>query len=413
MLHVCCDLTIAADNARFGQTGPRVGSFDGGYGASLLAAQIGQKRAKEVWFLARQYDAHTALQWGLVNAVVPLAHLEDETVRWCREMLAMSPFALRLLKASFNANEDGMAGLQQLAHDANLLFYGSDEAREGREAYKAKRPPTSGSSRSGHEDLAHGRPAADAARGRRAGPGRHRAGRRARRLRPHRLRVRAAGRPVHPGGHEPLERLLRRPPRRRHRGPHRAGPGHGGRPRAAAPGAARHLRHVRAGVLCGAYLVAIAGPELLIIGAASILAGVLYTGGPRPYGYEGLGEVFVFLFFGLVAVTGSYYVQVEEWPWEAFALAVPVGLLASAILVVNNVRDIDTDRRAGKRTLAVRLGRERTRGCTPRWCSARSPSRRCRGWRARCRRGCSSSWRRSRPRSFSCASCARTPTAPR
>ncbi len=116
-----------------------------------------------------------------------------------------------------------------------------------------------------------------------------------------------------------------------------------------------------AAVLCGIYLVAVAGPVLLLIGAASILAGILYTGGPRPYGYEGLGEVFVFLFFGVVAVTGSYFVQREELPWEAFVLAVPVGLLASAILVVNNVRDLDTDRRAGKRTLAVRLGRERTR----------------------------------------------------
>ncbi len=115
-------------------------------------------------------------------------------------------------------------------------------------------------------------------------------------------------------------------------------------------------------VLCGVYLVAVAGPELIAVGAASILAGVLYTGGPRPYGYEGLGEVFVFLFFGVVAVTGSYFVQVQELPWQAFGCAIPVGLLASAILVVNNVRDIDTDRRAGKRTLAVRLGRERTRG---------------------------------------------------
>jgi 1,4-dihydroxy-2-naphthoate polyprenyltransferase len=114
-------------------------------------------------------------------------------------------------------------------------------------------------------------------------------------------------------------------------------------------------------VLCGAYLVYVAGPALLAIGAASILAGVLYTGGPRPYGYEGLGEVFVFLFFGIVAVTGSYFVQVETLEWEAFALAVPVGLLAAAILVVNNVRDIDTDRRAGKRTLAVRLGRRNVR----------------------------------------------------
>jgi naphthoate synthase len=141
VLHVVCDLTIAADNARFGQTGPRVGSFDGGYGASVLAQQIGQKRAKEIWFLCRQYDAQQALQMGLVNAVVPLARLEEETVSWCREMLALSPFALRLLKASFNAAEDGLTGIQALAHDANLLFYGSEEAQEGRNAYREKRPP--------------------------------------------------------------------------------------------------------------------------------------------------------------------------------------------------------------------------------------------------------------------------------
>jgi naphthoate synthase len=144
VLHVVCDLTIAADNARFGQTGPKVGSFDGGYGASLLAAQVGQKKAKEIWFLCRQYRAEEALEMGLVNTVVPLERLEEETVAWCREMLELSPFALRLLKASFNASEDGMAGLQQLAHDANLLFYASEEAREGREAYKAKRSPDFG-----------------------------------------------------------------------------------------------------------------------------------------------------------------------------------------------------------------------------------------------------------------------------
>jgi naphthoate synthase len=141
VLHVVCDLTIAADNARFGQTGPKVGSFDGGYGAGLLARQIGSKRAREVWFLCRQYDARTALAWGLVNAVVPLERLEEETVAWCEEMLALSPFALRLLKASFNATEDGLAGIQQLAHDANLLFYMSEEAHEGRDAYVQKRPP--------------------------------------------------------------------------------------------------------------------------------------------------------------------------------------------------------------------------------------------------------------------------------
>jgi naphthoate synthase len=141
VLHLVCDLTIAADNARFGQTGPRVGSFDGGYGASILSRLVGPKKAKEIWFLCRQYDARQALDMGLVNTVVPLDELEQETVKWCREMLELSPFALRLLKASFHAEEDGLGGIQQLAHDANLLFYASDEAKEGREAYKAKRKP--------------------------------------------------------------------------------------------------------------------------------------------------------------------------------------------------------------------------------------------------------------------------------
>jgi len=144
VLHVVCDLTIAADNGRFGQTGPRVGSFDGGFGAALLAQQVGQKKAKEIWFLCRQYGAEEALRMGLVNTVVPLEELEEETVRWAREMLALSPFSLRLLKASFHAAEDGMAGLQQLAHDTNLLFYASEEAQEGRDAYKERRRPDFG-----------------------------------------------------------------------------------------------------------------------------------------------------------------------------------------------------------------------------------------------------------------------------
>jgi len=141
VLHVVCDLTIAADNARFGQTGPKVGSFDGGFGATVLSRLVGPKKAKEIWFLCRQYDAHEALAMGLVNAVVPLDQLEQETVRWCREMLALSPFALRMLKASFNADEDGLAGIQQLAHDANLIFYMTEEAQEGRNAYLEKRKP--------------------------------------------------------------------------------------------------------------------------------------------------------------------------------------------------------------------------------------------------------------------------------
>jgi naphthoate synthase len=144
VLHIVCDLTIAADNARFGQTGPRVGSFDGGFGAGLLADLVGPKKAKEIWFLCRRYDAREALEMGLVNAVVPLEELERETVRWCREMLDLSPFALRLLKASFNAAEDGLTGIQQLAHDANLLFYMSEEAQEGRDAYREKREPDFG-----------------------------------------------------------------------------------------------------------------------------------------------------------------------------------------------------------------------------------------------------------------------------
>jgi naphthoate synthase len=141
VLHLVCDLTIAADNARFGQVGPKVGSFDGGYGASLLARLVGPKKAKEIWFLCRQYSAEEAREMGMVNTVVALDRLESETVAWCRRMLELSPFALRMMKASFHAEEDGFAGIQQLAHDANLLFYASDEAKEGREAYKAKRTP--------------------------------------------------------------------------------------------------------------------------------------------------------------------------------------------------------------------------------------------------------------------------------
>jgi naphthoate synthase len=141
VLHLVCDLTIAADNARFGQTGPKVGSFDGGYGSGLLARTIGLKRAKEIWFLCRQYDAQEAKSWGLVNTVVPLEQLEIETVAWCRRMLMLSPIALRMLKAGFNAADDGLAGIQQLAGDATMLFYMTEEGQEGRNAYVERRPP--------------------------------------------------------------------------------------------------------------------------------------------------------------------------------------------------------------------------------------------------------------------------------
>jgi naphthoate synthase len=140
VLHLICDLTIAADNARFGQTGPRVGSFDGGLGAGLMARTIGLKKAKEIWFLCRQYDAQQALEMGLVNTVVPLHELERETVQWCREMLSLSPTALRMLKSAFNAETDGLAGIQELAGNATALFYQTDEAQEGRNAFVEKRP---------------------------------------------------------------------------------------------------------------------------------------------------------------------------------------------------------------------------------------------------------------------------------
>ena len=141
VLHLVCDLSIAADNARFGQTGPRVGSFDAGLGAGLMARTIGLKRAKEIWFLCRQYDAATALGWGLVNTVVPVAELEETTVAWCREMLQLSPMALRMLKAGFNADTDGLAGIQELAGNATGLFYMSAEGQEGRNAWLERRPP--------------------------------------------------------------------------------------------------------------------------------------------------------------------------------------------------------------------------------------------------------------------------------
>jgi len=141
ILHLVCDLSIAADNARFGQTGPRVGSFDGGFGAGLLARAVGIRKAKEIWFLCRLYEAGEALEMGLVNAVVPLDRLERETVAWCREMTSLSPLSLRLLKASFNATEDGLTGIQQLSHDATLLFYMSEEGQEGRNAWQEGRRP--------------------------------------------------------------------------------------------------------------------------------------------------------------------------------------------------------------------------------------------------------------------------------
>jgi len=144
VLHVVCDLTIAADNAVFGQTGPKVGSFDGGYGAGLLARMVGDKRAREIWYLCRQYSAEEAYEMGMVNKVVPLADVEEETVQWAKEILQMSPLAIRMMKGAFNAAADGLAGQQQFAGDATLLFYMSEEAQEGRNAFNEKRKPDFG-----------------------------------------------------------------------------------------------------------------------------------------------------------------------------------------------------------------------------------------------------------------------------
>ncbi len=141
VLHLLCDLTIAADNARFGQTGPRVGSFDAGWGATYMARVVGHKKAREIWYLCRQYDAQEALDMGLVNTVVPLAELEETTVQWCQEILEKSPIALRFLKAAFNADTDGLAGIQQLAGDATMLYYMTDEGKEGKNAFLEKRKP--------------------------------------------------------------------------------------------------------------------------------------------------------------------------------------------------------------------------------------------------------------------------------
>ena len=372
VLHVVCDLTIAADNARFGQTGPqgRLASTAASAPA-LLADLVGPKKAKEIWFLCRQYDAQQALEMGLVNTVVPLERLEEETVAWCREMLALSPFALRLLKASFNAAEDGLAG-----HPAARPRRQPPLLRERRGAGGPRRLPGEAQARLLAVPAPAREPwrrsarvriwlmaarAAHAAGGDRAGARRHRARRRPRRVPPAgasspRCSARSSSRSARTSPTTTPTRAAAPTPRT-------------ASARCASPPAGssrrgqvlrRDLRDVRRSrSLCGVYLVAVAGWELLAVGAASILAGVLYTGGPRPYGYEGLGEVFVFLFFGIVAVAGSYFVQVEHAAVGGVRAArCPVGLLAAAILVVNNVRDID-DRPPRRQAHARRAARPR------------------------------------------------------
>ena len=320
---------------------------------------------------------------GLVNAVVPLAELEREYVAWAREMAALSPLALRLLKSSFNAAEDGLTGLQQLSHDATLLFYMTEEGQEGRDSYKRRRAPgllqVPATTLNPRIWLMAARPrtlpaaiapvlVGSAAAG---GP-------------PTTSASRAEHSASRLGGSCPDFRWgafvaalvgsifiqigtnLANDYSDAKRGADtadRLGPVRVTSSGLVAPRRVLYATWLAFGVavVAGIYLATVAGWVIIAVGVASIAAGVLYTGGPRPYGYAGMGELFVFLFFGLVAVNGSYYVQLEELDWLPFWLSVSVGLLSTAILVVNNIRDIDTDRRAGKRTLAVRLGRARTR----------------------------------------------------
>ena len=373
VLHLVCDLTIAASNAVFGQTGPKVGSFDGGYGSGLLARIVGQKKAREIWFLCRQYDAQEALAMGLVNAVVPLEALEEETVTWCTEMLRHSPLALRMLKASLNAADDGLAGIQQLAGDATLLYYMSEEAQEGKQAYLEKRRPQferfpRRPERGCDQFCGSGGRAVTTA-------SQWLAGARPRTLplalcpvlvgtaasAPHfsvswwkmgvaavvalSLQVGVNYANDYSDGVRGTDHDRRGPLRLTASG-------------LAAPNAVR-----RAALVCFAlagmagFVLAVAVDlRLLLVGVLCIAGAWFYSGGRRPYGYAGLGELAVLFFFGFVATVGSAYVQKHGVPAAAWWGSLVVGLPATAVLVANNLRDIDTDRVAGKRSLAVHLG---------------------------------------------------------
>ena len=377
VLQVVCDLAIAGDNAIFGQVGPQVGSFDAGFGIGLLARLVGDRKAKEIWFLCHRYSAAEALDMGLVNRVVPLAELEAAGVDWAHEILAMSPTAIRFLKSAFLVATDGLAGLQEFAGNATGLYYTTDEAHEGSRAFLEKRhagllalpPPPVTSTTAG---AAPERPTA------------FRIWLLA--IRPATLPAALSGVVVGLGAALAVGTPFRLDAaigcfavaillqiaanlandlsdfRKGADTPDRTGP-----IRVAAAGLVTERQlEVAIGLtiglagLVGLWLTLIGGPILLVIGALAIVAALAYTGGPWPYGYRGLGEVFVFVFFGLVAVGGTAYLQAGRLEPLFIAAAIPVGALTTAILVVNNLRDIPTDAAAGKRTLAVVLGRRAT-----------------------------------------------------
>ena len=380
VLHVMCDLSIAADNAVFGQTGPKVGSFDGGYGSSYLARIVGQKKAREIWFLCRQYDARQALEMGLVNTVVPLAQLEEETIQWCREMLRMSPIALRCLKAAMNADCDGQAGLQELAGNATSAFICPKKARKdemptSKNAHRISaalpatpnlgNPATSGFS----EPLSSESSSTPVWKSWFLA------------LRPKTLGAGIA--PVLIGtsmafeaekGHlfSALAALLgalliqigtnlsndyfdfvKGADTEERLGPARATQAGWIRPEIILRSS---LLVFAAAVIIGIFLVLRGGWPIVLIGIASVICGILYTGGPYPLAYLGLGEIFVVIFFGPVATLGTYYVQALEFSKEVFIAGLAPGLISTALIAVNNLRDIPTDIKARKRTLAVRFG---------------------------------------------------------
>ena len=363
VLHVVCDLTIAADNARFGQTGPKVGSFDGGFGSSVLSRLVGPKKAKEIWFLCRQYDAQQALDMGLVNTVVPLEELEVETVQWCTEMLRLSPFALPSAEGELPCRR-GRARRHPAArprHEPVLLRRRRGAGRPRGVQGEADSGLLAVPAPSVNKWIAGARPRTLPAAivpvlvGTACAVGDTGAGHGIVWWRAGAAMVAAIGIQVgtnYANDYSDGKRGTDDPGQR-------VGP-----PRLVGWGLATP-ESVRRAAIASFAVAGVAGLALaiavswwlLLVGVASFAAGWLYTGGPRPYGYAGLGEMFVFLFFGVVATVGSTYVQTERITALAVGASVPVGLLATALLVTNNLRDIPSDAQVGKTHLGGAVGR--------------------------------------------------------